>query len=459
MELFTIASTVIALSALFGYVNVKLLKLPNTIGLMVIAIVFTLVLFASSMFTDVFLASAEHLIGAIDFESVLLDVMLGFLLFAGAMHTNFDQLRIQRWPVLVFSTLGVLASTFIVAVSVHFVFGWMGLEVPMIHCLLFGALISPTDPIAVLGILKKAGVPKALETKIVGESLFNDGVGVVVFLTIMSIAGGGMTDHGNGHAAAGENVIAVTDTTAPAEMGAETHDRDAEAETTVGSVVQLFVQEVLGGILLGLALGYIVFLLLRSIDDYEIEVMITLACVMGGYSLAHALHLSAPLAIVVAGLIVGNDTVRGTMMSKQTEQYVDKFWELMDMLMNAILFVLIGLELLILEVRTEYILASLAAIVIVLVSRFLSLIPPVWFFAKRLKFAPHTSTIMAWGGLRGGISIALALSLPVEMNRGLLVTVTYAVVVFSIIVQGLTVGMLANKLIGREAEESAKASV
>ncbi|MCS7467261.1 sodium:proton antiporter [Stieleria sp. ICT_E10.1] len=456
MELFTITSAVIALSALFGYVNVKLLKLPNTIGLMVIAIVFTLVLFASSMFTDVFLASAERLIGAIDFESVLLDVMLGFLLFAGAMHTNFDQLRVQRWPVLVFSTLGVLASTFLVAVSVHFVFGRMGLEVPLIHCLLFGALISPTDPIAVLGILKKAGVPKALETKIVGESLFNDGVGVVVFLTIMSIASGGMTDHGGGHEAANENVVAVADA---AEASVGTHDHGGEGGTTVGSVVQLFAQEVLGGILLGLALGYVVFLLLRSIDDYEIEVMITLACVMGGYSLAHALHLSAPLAIVVAGLIVGNDTVRGTMMSKQTEQYVDKFWELMDMLMNAILFVLIGLELLILEVRPEYILASLAAIVIVLVSRYLSLIPPVWFFAKRLKFAPHTSTIMAWGGLRGGISIALALSLPVEMNRGLLVTVTYAVVVFSIIVQGLTVGMLANKLIGRESEESAKASV
>lgn len=452
MDLFSIASAVIVLSALFGYVNVKILKLPNTIGLMVIAIVFTLVLFASSLFTDTFLSTAEYLIGSIDFESVLLDVMLGFLLFAGAMHTNFDQLRVQRWPVLVFSTLGVLASTFIVGVSIHFIFGWLGLQVQFIHCLLFGALISPTDPIAVLGILKKAGVPKALETKIVGESLFNDGVGVVVFLTIMSIASSGMNNHGTVAETASKNVGIASESTDIATDTdlADANSVDGDHETTIGSILHLFLQEVLGGIVLGLVIGYVVFLLMRSIDDYEIEVLITLACVMGGYSLAHALHLSAPLAIVVAGLIVGNDTVRGSSMSKQTEQYVDKFWELMDMLMNAILFVLIGLELLILDVRTEYIIASLAAIPIVLASRYLSLMIPVRFFSKRLAFAPHTSTIMTWGGLRGGISIALALSLPVQMNRGLFVTVTYAVVVFSIIVQGLTVGMLANKLIGKD---------
>ncbi|MCL4131811.1 UNVERIFIED_CONTAM: hypothetical protein GTU68_064208 [Idotea baltica] len=225
--------------------------------------------------------------------------------------------------------------------------------------------------------------------------------------------------------------------------------------TTVTAVAELFLQEVLGGVLLGLALGYLVYQLLRSIDDYEIEVLITLACVMGGYSLAHAFHLSAPLAIVVAGLIVGNSTVRGTSMSEQTEQYVDKFWELMDMLMNAILFVLIGLEMLILDIRPEYIVASMIAIVIVLVSRYLSLLAPVRFFSKRLDFAPHTTTIMAWGGLRGGISIALALSLHDNMNRSLFLTVTYGVVVFSIIVQGLTVGKLANRLIGSEHMEAA----
>ena len=449
MEIFTIASIVIALSAAFGYVNVRFLKLPNTIGLMVIAIVFTLVLFASSMFTDLFLRAANQLISAIDFETVLMDIMLGFLLFAGAMHTNFDQLKVQRWPVLVFATVGVLMSTLLVGTSVYFVFGWMGLQVKFIHCLLFGALISPTDPIAVLGILKKAGVPKKLETKIVGESLFNDGVGVVVFLTLMSIATGGAADHGKVQETS-QAVRLVSMADDPADASLE-KDHDAEhghesAQVTTGQVAQLFAQEVLGGVLLGLVLGYVVFKLLKSIDNYEIEVMITLACVMGGYTLATAWHLSAPLAIVVAGLIVGNDTVRGTAMSEETEQYVDKFWELLDMLLNAILFVLIGLEMLILEVRQEFVFAALVAIVIVLAARYVSLLAPVRFFAKRLDFVPHTLTIMTWGGLRGGISIALALKLQQDMNRDLFLTVTYGVVVFSIIVQGLSVGKLANRL-------------
>lgn len=423
MDLFTISAILITLSALFGYINVRFLKLPNTIGLMTIAILFTFGLFISSLVNDGMLKMAEGLIAQIDFEHVLLDVMLGFLLFAGAMHTNFDQLRVQRWPVLVFSTLGVLVSTFLIGGVMYYFLNAFGLEVQFIHALLFGALISPTDPIAVLGILKKAGVPKKLETKIVGESLFNDGVGVVVFLTIMSIAGGG--DHGD------------------------------HSHTTVAGVIQLFGVEVFGGILFGGIIGYLTYRLLKSIDDYDIEVMITLACVTGGYVLAHHLHLSAPLAIVVAGLIVGNDTVRGTSMSEVTEQYVDRFWELMDMLLNALLFVLIGLELLVISFETSYIIAGIAAIAIVLISRYISLLLPVAFFRKKLNFVPHTATIMAWGGLRGGISIALALSLAPEMNRDLFLTITYAVVVFSIIVQGLTVGKLANKLIGAEHIEAA----
>lgn len=423
MDLFTISAIIITLSALFGYVNIKWLKLPTTIGLMVVAILFTLVLFATAQFNDGLLEMAEDLIGQIDFEHVLLDVLLGFLLFAGALHTNFDQLRVQRWPVLVFSTLGVVTSTTLIGYAVYYIFCALEFDVQLIHCFLFGALISPTDPIAVLGILKKAGVPKILETKIVGESLFNDGVGVVVFLTIMSIAMAG-SGHDGGH-----------------------------GEATAAGIAMLFGQEVIGGIILGGLLGYGTYLLLKSIDDYDIEVMITLACVMGGYSLAHAWGLSAPLAMVVAGLIVGNDTVRGTAMSDMTEQYVDKFWELMDMLMNAILFVLIGLELLIIEFKPSYIIAGLICIVVVLLSRYLSLILPVRFFSKRLNFVPNTATIMTWGGLRGGISIALALSLPEAMNRDLFLTVTYAVVIFSIIVQGLSVGKVTNKLIGeRQAE-------
>ncbi len=422
MDFFTTASIVIVLSALFGYINVKFLKLPNTIGLMVIAIAFTLLLFASSQLGDVWgpwlFRQAETLVRGIDFNVVLLDIMLGFLLFAGAMHTNFGQLHVQRWPVLVFSTLGVLVSTFIVGMLTYFSFRALGLDVRWIHCLLFGALISPTDPIAVLGILKKAGVPKKLETKIVGESLFNDGVGVVLFLTIMSIATGGATEHVQTAPATNSatEIRAVSfdivdhqqhddpqsdeQGTAKPEFHVDENDQDDEGFwESVGGVIRLFLVEVLGGILFGLVAGTLTYGLLKSIDDYEIEVMITLACVMGGYALAHRLGLSAPLAIVVAGLIVGNDTARGTSMSKETEQYVDKFWELIDILLNAILFVLIGLEMLILEISRDYIIAGLIAIPIVLFARFASLIVPVAFFSKRLDFVPYTSTIMAWGGL------------------------------------------------------------
>jgi len=470
-QIFEICAIIIVLSALFGYVNVKLLKLPNTIGLMIVAIGFTAALYVSQFFTNRFIGAANDFISQIDFQHVLLDIMLGFLLFAGALHTNFDQLKVQRWPVLIFSTLGVLASTFICATLVYFIFRAIGIETQYIHCLLFGALISPTDPIAVLGILKQAGVPKILETKIVGESLFNDGVGVVVFMTIYSIATGGAhpgqeqlvsfqekaepdhaTDHGtdHGHTATDHHAAQGDD-----------HAEHSAAQPSRGfgaiffDVVYLFGTEVLGGLLLGAILGYGTFLLLRSIDDYEIEVMITLACVMGGYALATAWHLSAPLAIVVAGLIVGNDTVRGTAMSKQTETYVDKFWELMDILLNAVLFVLIGLEILTLNITSQYLQAAGLAIVIVLGSRFLSLILPVRFFAKKLDFVPHTATIMTWGGLRGGISIALALTLMPDMSRELFLTVTYGVVIFSIIVQGLSVGKLARQLIGAESMQVA----
>jgi CPA1 family monovalent cation:H+ antiporter len=414
MDFFTISSIVIVLSALFGYINVRFLKLPNTIGLMLIAIVFTMVLFATSLVDNTMYKVAEDLIGQIHFDEILLDVLLGFLLFAGAMHTNFDQLKVQRWPIVVFSTLGVVASTFITGGFVFYLLQLMGMNVPFIHCLLFGALISPTDPIAVLGILKKAGVPKKLETKIVGESLFNDGVGVVVFLTILGVAQGGA-------------------------QGGDAFD-----------VASLFGQEVLGGIVMGGLLGYGTFLLIRSIDDYDIEILITLACVMGGYSLAHYLHLSAPLAMVVAGLVVGNDTVRDSSMSDITEQYVDKFWELVDMLLNAVLFVLIGLEMLILTYNGKFVIAGLICIVLVLLARYISLFIPVKLFSKKLEFIPHTDKIMTWGGLRGGISIALALSLPDEMNRDLFLIITYIVVVFSILVQGLTIGKFAAKLIGEE---------
>lgn len=409
-DYFFIITILVVLAALFGYINVRFLKLPNTIGLMFITIVFTLAVFALSYFDSTLLEAERFIITQIDFKTVLLDVMLSFLLFAGALHTNFQQLKVQRWPVLVFSTFGVLVSTFLVGTMVFMFLKLIGLEVNFIYCLLFGALISPTDPIAVLGILKKAGVPKKLEAKIVGESLFNDGVGVVIFLTIFQIALLGT------------------------------------GEVEAFDVFKLFGQEVFGGILLGGALGWVSYRLMRSIDDYDIEVIITLAVVMGGTVVAHKLHLSAPLAMVTAGLVVGNDTVRGSAMSEITESYVDKFWELIDILLNTILFVLIGMEILVLTFKAEYVLAGFIAIPVVLLCRYLSLLLPIGLFKKKLDFVPKTSLIMTWGGLRGGISIALALGLTEAMHRDLFLVITYVVVVFSILVQGLTVEKLVKHL-------------
>ncbi len=412
MDYFLIITVLVFLAAFFGYLNVRILKLPNTIGLMVITILFTLGVLALSYFDSTLLNAEKYIISHIDFKIVLLDIMLSFMLFAGALHTNFEQLKIQRWPVLAFATLGVLISTFLVGIAMYYALQLIGFDIKFIYCLLFGALISPTDPIAVLGILKKAAVPKKLEAKIVGESLFNDGVGVVVFLTIFKIAASGTDDI---------NVL---------------------------EIAELFGQEVIGGIALGLILGWITYRLMKSIDDYDIEVIITLATVMVGTAIAQKLHLSAPLAMVTAGLIVGNNTIRNSAMSEITESYVDKFWELIDILLNTILFVLIGMELLVLTVNfvDNFVLAGLMAIPIILVCRYLSLLLPINFFKKRLDFVPKTNLIMTWGGLRGGISIALALGLTAEMERDLFLVITYIVVVFSIIVQGLTVGKLVKKV-------------
>lgn len=410
MDYFFIITVLVFLSAAFGYINVRFLKLPNTIGLMLITILFTLGVFALSYFDSTLLDAERYIIKQIDFKTVLLDIMLSFLLFAGALHTNFEQLKVQRWPILVFSTLGVLVSTFLVGTAMFYLLPLFGFHIAYVYCLLFGALISPTDPIAVLGILKKAGAPKKLETKIVGESLFNDGVGVVVFLTIFQFA------------SSRDNHVTALD------------------------VAELFGVEVIGGILFGGLLGWITYRLMKSINDYDIEVIITLATVMVGTVVAQKLHLSAPLAMVTAGLVVGNDTLRDSAMSEVTEAYVDKFWELIDILLNTILFVLIGMEMLVLSFEFNYFMAGLIAIPIVLACRYLSLLLPINFFKKKLDFVPNTNLIMTWGGLRGGISIALALGLTQEMHRDLFLVITYVIVVFSIIAQGLTVDKLVKKL-------------
>jgi CPA1 family monovalent cation:H+ antiporter len=410
MDLYTIITLLIVLSALFGYINVRFLKLPDTIGLMVIAVLFTLGILAVGYFVPSIPEMAKELITQVDFKEVLLDIMLSFLLFAGALHTDFGKLREMRWPILLFATLGVLISTFLIGGLSYAVFSLLGLGIPFIYCLLFGALISPTDPIAVLSLLKKANVPKKLETKIVGESLFNDGIGVVVFLTIFNIA------------------------------------RAHEAHIEWGEVGFLFLEEVGGGIALGLLLGYIAYHLMRTIDDFPVEIMISLAIVMGGTLVASYFHFSGPLAMVVAGLMIGADRFRTTTMSETTELYIDKFWEVLDILLNAILFVLIGLEIIILTLTGQYIIAGLLMIPVCLLARFIAIGLPVRFLREKLQFMPNTAVILTWGGLRGGISIALALSLEAEMARELLLTVTYIVVLFSIVGQGLTIPALVNRL-------------
>jgi CPA1 family monovalent cation:H+ antiporter len=408
MDLLTIVTALLVLAAFFGYINVRFLKLPTTIGLMVVSIGFSVLVFTlGTVFPDL-IRYEEQLVASIDFKGLLLDGMLSFLLFAGALHVDFGALRRQRGPILLFATFGLVASTFLVGGATYFLLRAMGMGIDFIYCLLFGALISPTDPIAVLGILKEVGAPKKLETKIVGESLFNDGVAVVVFLTVFQIAQSGL------------------------------------GEVEASRIGVLFLEEIGGGLALGLALGLLAYYLMSTIDNYQVEIMITLAIVAGGYLLATHLHFSGPLAMVVAGLMVGHDRFRTSTMSEVTEEYVDKFWEMIDLLLNAILFVLIGLEIVVLPFSQAFVLAGLAAIPIVLLSRFLALAPPVSWFRKRLEFVRSTNLLMTWCGLRGGISIALALSLSPAMPRDLILSMTYTVVIFSIVVQGLTVAPMVR---------------
>lgn len=412
MDLFTVITLLVVVSAIFAYINERFVKLPYTIGIMLITIICSAILTIFGWLDSSLTNPLKDLISNVDFSIVLLEVMLSFLLFAGALHTNFDQLQIQRRPILAFSTLGVLTSTFIIGMFAFYLLQMLGIPLDFIYCLLFGALISPTDPVAVLGILKKANVPEKLEAKIVGESLFNDGVGVVIFLTIYEIVKKGI-----------EHI-------------------------TVQEIGILLLEEVGGGIVLGLLLGYIAYRLMKSIDEYSVEVMITLAIAMGGYVLAQSLHFSGPLTVVVAGLIIGNDRVRQSTMSDKTELYIDKFWETTDALLNGILFVLIGLEILILPFNQAFVIAGLLGIPMVLIARYASIILPIKFYKDKLEFVKNTDLIMTWGGLRGGISIALALSLTQDMGRDLIITMTYLVVIFSIVVQGLSVGRVAKKLIG-----------
>ncbi len=409
MSLYQISALLLTLAALFSYANYRFIRLPTTMGLMLISLLLSLGLIGAGLLGLDVEARADRIVAQIDFNQTLMQGMLSFLLFAGALHVNLESLARFKWPIMALASFGVMFSTLITGGIFYFLLGWIGLPLAFIFCLIFGALISPTDPIAVLGLLKQARAPETLEIKIAGESLFNDGVGVVVFIGIYEILTG----------AYGFNV---------------------------SHMAVLLLQEALGGILLGLALGWVTYRLLKSIDNYQVEVLLTLALVTGGYSLAASLHTSGPLAIVAAGLLIGNHG-RHFAMSDRTREHLDTFWELVDNTLNAILFVLIGLEILVLKLTPDYLLAGLVAIPIVLLARFLSVGSTVAVFRLFRDFSPHVTKIMTWGGLRGGISVALALSLPPGPERELLLTVTYSVVVFSILVQGLSMPVVLRRLL------------
>ena len=415
MSSYEVISAIILLAAVFAYINFRFIKWPGTIGIMALSLIFSVVIAFSGSFFPLFSSYVISAVSSVNFQKVLMEIMLSFLLFAGAMHINLTELKKVRLSVITMASVGILISTALIGLFTFLLFRFFDFDIPLIYCLVFGALISPTDPVAVLGILKESKISKSLELKISGESLFNDGVAVVLFIGLSEIA----------------------------VRGIET--------VSVSDVALLFLQEAGGGIAFGLMLGYIGFWSLRSIDNYNIEVLITVALVMAGYTLANHIHISGPLAIVVAGILTGNKAKK-LAMSDLTRDYLTKFWELIDEILNAILFLLIGLEMLVIKTSNTLLSLSLLVILLVLISRWISVSLPTLFLRRYITLEKHTLTILTWGGLRGGISVALALSLPEALFRNEFVQITYVVVVFSILVQGLTIGKLAARLAGAQSQ-------
>ena len=404
---FEVAAILITLTAGLAYLNARVLRLPSAIGMMATALLGSvLILVLDGLQVTEVAPRVSALLDQVNLSYALLHGMLGILLFAGALHVDLGDLRELRLPIAVLAIGGTALSTATVGFASYFVLGTLGLDVPLVHCLLFGALISPTDPIAVLGILKAAKAPKSLEVTITGESLFNDGVGVVFFLAILGVVAGG--------------------------------------EVSAASLARLFVQEAIGGAVFGIVVGYVGFRLLRSIDQYSVEILITLAMVLGGYAAAEALHVSAPIAAVAAGLLTGNQG-RALAMSDTTRDHLDTFWELIDEILNAVLFLLIGLEVVHLQLSFELLVAAAIMIPVVLVARLFSVAAPLAAMPTFRRRARGTVALLTWGGLRGGISVALALSLPNGPERNIILVITYCIVVFSILVQGTTLGRLARR--------------
>ncbi|MBL7991771.1 MAG: sodium:proton antiporter [Candidatus Kapabacteria bacterium] len=401
MEMFSLFSVLISLAAIFSYINIRLFRLPSGILLMLMGTIVSVTLIIAGQLSPAFTAYIKQELRLIDFSQFLLGILLSFLLFAGSLHVNFNALKHSGLSIVSFATMGTILSTVFIGTIAYYLFAAMGVGLPYIACLLFGALISPTDPIAVLGILKQAKISHSIEIKITGESLFNDGVGVVIFMTLAEVAA----------------------------LGIE--------QVSASQVGILFAREVVGGVLAGGAIGFVGYRLMKSIDHFQTEILISLAMVMGGYSLCHYLHVSGPLAMVIAGLWTGNQG-RELAMSDTTRDYLEKFWEVTDEVLNAVLFMLIGLELVTVNFAWNYLTLGLILALAMLVARYCSLWIPTQIFRFKQTLEPRTLEIMTWGGLRGGISIALALSLPKSAQTDVIVSVAFVMVLFSILIQGFT---------------------
>lgn len=411
LSLFEIASLLLAISAAFGWINHVYLRLPHTIGLLVMAIGSSVLLLVATYFfpTLGIIEVVQRAIGQIDFYSTVMEGMLAFLLFAGALHVDYDFLKDQKWPIAIMATFGVVISTVVIGTGFWYLAQIFGVGLPYVWALVFGALISPTDPVAVLSLLKSINIPHSLEAKIAGESLFNDGVGVVIFTIVVSIAvSGGSIDFVH--------------------------------------VGELFFVEAGGGALLGLLTGWIAYRAMAAIDEYTLEILITLGVVAATYALAIRLHISGPIAVVITGLLVGNRGAR-IGMSETTRQHLFAFWELIDEILNSVLFLLIGLEVLIISFDPSFGWLVIWTIPLVLCSRLIAVSLPIFALSIWLKFTKGAIPVLTWGGLRGGISVALALSLPNNEFKPMILMATYGVVLFSIVVQGLSVRWVIRKTV------------
>jgi CPA1 family monovalent cation:H+ antiporter len=413
MDFLQITSILIVLAAAFGAINYLFFKLPSAIGILVVSLLASLgIVVIDALLPDMGIEdTVRTTVTGVDFSQALLEGMLGLLLFAGALHVKLSDLQKQWSLILLMATLGVALSTLVFGIGAHLMFG-----LPLLVALVFGSLISPTDPVAVLGVLRAANLKKSLETKIAGESLFNDGVGYVVFLVLVGLAFPSDHTHGNG----------------------------------ISDAAILFVQEAVGGAVIGLFLGWLVFRVMRQIDDYPLEVLLTLALAFGGYQLSVWLHVSAPIMAVCAGLLIGDIGAKHGM-SAQTRDYVDAFWKLIDEILNAVLFLMIGFEVFAVTFDFDVLITGVLSIGLALLARFAAVFIPVLLLQRRQEFSNGIVPIMTWGGLKGGISVALALSLPDSEWKPMILAATYVVVIFSIIVQGLTIAPLAKRL-GREPD-------